>query len=208
MAGNALKLEGSSLRCISDLVKISFKDNNYLASNGRSICTAPSECTEELLCSLHLAQIKHLEHTHLEAPTLKTYHQHAYPNSKFKKEPFQGQAIEPQQNYEDIRAPIKVGQIFYMQFYFTGQCVYYDHHNSRLILSREKRTAFKIIEHISKATPNSKEQQTYDYIGTHPIIKVRHYPLRQRCPQLAPLPHRHRQLAPVPQIRRPQRLPR
>jgi hypothetical protein len=40
---NAAK-EGSRNQFLSDLVKINFKDANYLANNGRSLCTVPMEC--------------------------------------------------------------------------------------------------------------------------------------------------------------------
>jgi hypothetical protein len=58
-----------------------------------------------------------------------------------------------------------------MRFYFTGEYIYYDHHENKLILSRQRRTAFKIIEHISR-TVNVSKEQTYDYIGTHALMQV------------------------------------
>lgn len=39
-------------RSLSDLVKISFKDSNFLSNSGRNICTAPAECMEELLSAI------------------------------------------------------------------------------------------------------------------------------------------------------------
>ncbi len=45
-------------RSLSDLVKISFKDSNYLSNSGKNITTAPADCMEELLSALHLVRVK------------------------------------------------------------------------------------------------------------------------------------------------------
>ncbi len=57
---------------------------------------------------------------------------------------------------ENWGSAIKVGQLFHMRFYFTGENIYYDQHDNKLVLSRERSTAFKIIEHISRGGSASK----------------------------------------------------
>jgi hypothetical protein len=48
-------------RSLSDLVKISFKDSNFLSNSGRNICTAPAECMEELLSAIQLVQVRNAD---------------------------------------------------------------------------------------------------------------------------------------------------
>jgi hypothetical protein len=183
----ALLKDDHHSRSLSDLVKISFKDSNYLSNSGKNITTAPTECMEELLSAVHLVQVRNADHG-------------------FEDDPVQPGNDEGTKGEGERVGAIKVGQLFHMRFYFTGESVYYDHHNNKLILSRERRTAFKIIEHISRAGNASKEQ-TYDYIGTHAHTQVVPFPRRQRRAPRAPLPDCLRQRTPLPQAHRPLRIP-
>jgi hypothetical protein len=45
-SSNPLEPDRQRENSLSDLVRINFKDMNYLANNGRSLCTVPSECME------------------------------------------------------------------------------------------------------------------------------------------------------------------
>lgn len=57
----ALLKEDHHSRSLSDLVKISFKDSNYLSNSGRNICTAPTDCMEELLSAIQLVQVRNAD---------------------------------------------------------------------------------------------------------------------------------------------------
>lgn len=48
-------------KSLSDLVKISFKDNHFLSNSGKNICTAPAECMEELLSAIQLVQVRNAD---------------------------------------------------------------------------------------------------------------------------------------------------
>jgi hypothetical protein len=39
---NLLKADENENRCLSDLLKISFRDGNYVANSGKNICAVPS----------------------------------------------------------------------------------------------------------------------------------------------------------------------
>lgn len=151
----------SRSRFLSDLVKISFKDGHFLANNGKSLCTVPAPCMQELLSALRLVSYKSTDRSQQEGEHVKS--DPASMRAKPHIEVIEG---------EEEANPIKVGQIFYLQFYFTGEFICYDHHNNKLILSRSQRTAFKIIEHIGKAAAGSRDHQTYDYIGIELLIKA------------------------------------
>lgn len=148
-------------RFLNDLVKISFKDGHFLANNGKSLCAAPAACMQELLSALRLVPYKNTDRSQQEGE-----HAKLDPASMRAKPSIVVVEGEEEGN------PIKVGQIFYLQFYFTGEFICYDHHNNKLILSQSQRTAFKIIEHIGKAAAGSRDHQTYDYIGIGLLIKA------------------------------------
>lgn len=153
-------------RFLNDLVKISFKDGHFLANNGKSLCAVPSACMQELLSALRLVAYKNTDRTQQEAEHAKmdSVSLRAKPNIVVAEG-------------EEEGSPIKVGQIFYLQFYFTGEFISYDHHNNKLILSQSQRTAFKIIEHIGKAATGSRDQQTYDYIGIELLTQATWCPI-------------------------------
>jgi predicted nucleic acid-binding OB-fold protein len=73
---------------------------------------------------------------------------------------------------------MKTGELYHIEFYFTSEYLYYDPHQSKLLLSKTKKTVFKIIEHRNKYTSTSP-QDIYDNIGNPSLTQVLAISFRQ-----------------------------
>jgi len=64
--------------------------------------------------------------------------------------------------------PIKLGEPFYLQFFFLDKYLYYDDKEGKFMLSSTEKTVFKIMSRVkvvSYDSKASKKQQALDSIG-------------------------------------------
>ena len=159
---------------VNDLVKIYFQEQHFLCTNGKNLYALPSDHHQEILSTLHFLHIKDLDNSYNRQESKKELDEkfvnfflddQEYEMKKEVKGRLQKQASEIV-SQDQQEQPLKIGELFYIQIYFTEEFIYYDQRQNKLMLSRQKKTSFKVIEHITKNKINIyKNSNQYDYIG-------------------------------------------